>query len=191
MAAPASSWSRGLEVVHSCSISSVNYALYVFKFVYNFVNDNRNSRNVSEGEEVLKSRQILAVGYSKKTGKTREILKIMWSTMECERDSFSDLGRAKETHWDNSLVLQTSDTFSTYDHRQPYINHNNFELKYLISFLQRISTRNQFLWHYLLTVFVNICIFTGLYVQFERCVLKYIYNFVLNCRFNDISTSKR
>ena len=35
MAAPTSPWSRGLEVAHSCSISSVNYALYVFKFVKN------------------------------------------------------------------------------------------------------------------------------------------------------------
>ena len=80
MAAPASPWSRGLEVVYSCSISPVNYALYVFKFVkniYNFVNDNRNLRDISEGEEVLKSRQILAVGCSKKTGKTGEIRKTM------------------------------------------------------------------------------------------------------------------
>ena len=45
--------------------------------IYNFVNDNRNLRDMSEGEEVLKSLQILAVGCSKKTGKTREIRKTM------------------------------------------------------------------------------------------------------------------
>ena len=44
---------------------------------YNFVSGNHISRNISEGEEVLKSRQILAVGCTKKTGKTREILKSM------------------------------------------------------------------------------------------------------------------
>ena len=36
-----------------------------------------HSWNISEGEEELKSRQILAVGCTKKTGKTREILKSM------------------------------------------------------------------------------------------------------------------
>ena len=47
----------------------------------------------------------------------------MWNTMECKSDSFSDLGGAKETHWErisharNGFILQTSDTFSTYDHR--------------------------------------------------------------------------
>ena len=35
MAAPASPWPRGLEVIHPYSISPVNYALYVFKFVKN------------------------------------------------------------------------------------------------------------------------------------------------------------
>ena len=45
--------------------------------IYNFVNGDHNSWNISEGEQDLKSRQILAVGYSKKTGKTREILKSM------------------------------------------------------------------------------------------------------------------
>ena len=39
--------------------------------IYNFVNDNHNSRNISEGIEVVKSRQILTVGCTKKTGKTR------------------------------------------------------------------------------------------------------------------------
>ena len=45
--------------------------------IYKFVNINHNSCNISEGEEVLKSRRILAVGSTKKTGKTREILKTM------------------------------------------------------------------------------------------------------------------
>ena len=66
--------------------------------ICNFVNGNHNLRNISEGEEVLKSRQISAIGCTKKTGKAREILKTMSNTMECERDSFSDLGGTKETH---------------------------------------------------------------------------------------------
>ena len=45
--------------------------------MYNFVNGNHNSRSISEGEEVLKSRQILAIACTKKIGKTREILKTM------------------------------------------------------------------------------------------------------------------
>ena len=44
--------------------------------IYNFVNNNHNSRNISEYEKVLKSRQILAVGYPKKTGKAREIVNV-------------------------------------------------------------------------------------------------------------------
>ena len=44
-----------------------------------------------KSEKALESRQILAVGCTKKTVKTREILKSMWNTMECERDDFSDL----------------------------------------------------------------------------------------------------
>ena len=43
--------------------------------IHNFVNAHHNSQNTSEGEEVLKSSLILAVGLTKKTGKTREILK--------------------------------------------------------------------------------------------------------------------
>ena len=35
MAAPASPRSRGPQAIHSCSISPVNYALYVFQFVKN------------------------------------------------------------------------------------------------------------------------------------------------------------
>ena len=35
MAAPVSPWSCDLDVVHSYSISPVNYAKYVFKFVKN------------------------------------------------------------------------------------------------------------------------------------------------------------
>ena len=49
---------------------------------------------------MLRSRQIFADECTKKTGKTKEILKSMWNAMECERDSFSDLGGAKETHWE-------------------------------------------------------------------------------------------
>ena len=45
--------------------------------IYNFVSSNDNSRNISEGEEVLKSREILAVRCTKKTDKTRDILKSM------------------------------------------------------------------------------------------------------------------
>ena len=45
--------------------------------LYNFVSGNHNLRNMSEGEEVLKSRQILAVGCTNKIGKTREFLKSM------------------------------------------------------------------------------------------------------------------
>ena len=45
--------------------------------IYNFVIGNHNSQNISEGEKVLRSRQILTVGCAKKTGKTREILKSM------------------------------------------------------------------------------------------------------------------
>ena len=41
------------------------------------MNGNHNSWNMSEGEEELKSCQILAVGCTKKTGKTREIVKSM------------------------------------------------------------------------------------------------------------------
>ena len=52
---------------------------------------------------MLKSCQILAVEYTKKAGKTREILKSMWNTMECERDNVSDLGEAKDTHWERIL----------------------------------------------------------------------------------------
>ena len=69
--------------------------------------------------------------------------------MTCERDSFGDIGGVKETLRErislarNSLVLQTSDTFSIYDYRPSEINHNNYELKCLISFLRKISTRNQ------------------------------------------------
>ena len=87
MAASASQWSRGLEVVHSCSISPVDYALYFLSLskIYNFVNGNHNSRNKSEGKKVLKSRQILAVGCTKKTGKTKEILCSGSSERSCER----------------------------------------------------------------------------------------------------------
>ena len=34
--------------------------------IYNFVDGNHNSRNISEGDEVLRSRPILAVGRTKK-----------------------------------------------------------------------------------------------------------------------------
>ena len=36
---------------------------------------------------MIKYRQILAVGWTEKTGKTREILKTMWNTTECESNS--------------------------------------------------------------------------------------------------------
>ena len=56
------------------------------------MNGNHDSRNMNEGEEVLKSGQTAVVRCAEKTGKTKEIL---------------------------SLVLQTSGmTLSTYDHRQ-------------------------------------------------------------------------
>ena len=102
MAAPASPRSRGhVEVVHTrvqFHLSTMPCTFLSLLKMYNFVNGNRNSRNSSEGKEELKSRQILAVGCTMKTGKTREIseiLKSMRNTMECERDNCSDLGGAK------------------------------------------------------------------------------------------------
>ena len=70
----------------------------------NVVNGNHNSQNISEGQEVIKSRPILATRCAKKTGKTREILKTMCNTMECEKDSFSNLDGAKETHQERTFV---------------------------------------------------------------------------------------
>ena len=61
---------------------------------------NHNSRNISEGKKVLKSHQNLAIGCTKETG-NRKNSQIIWNTMECERDSFSDLGGMKETHWEH------------------------------------------------------------------------------------------
>ena len=48
--------------------------------IYNFVNGNQNSRNINEGEEVLKSGQILAVGCTNKIGKIKEILGLVLQT---------------------------------------------------------------------------------------------------------------
>ena len=47
-----------------------------FSKIYNFVNGDQNSRNICEGEVVVMSGQIVAIGCTNKIGKIREILSI-------------------------------------------------------------------------------------------------------------------
>ena len=50
--------------------------------IYNFVNGNQNLQNISEGEELLMSGQIVVVGRTNKIGKISEILSPVLQTIE-------------------------------------------------------------------------------------------------------------
>ena len=56
-----SRWRRQLR------LSIILHTILSLSQIYNFINGNHNSRNISESKEELQSGQILAVGCTKKT----------------------------------------------------------------------------------------------------------------------------